>query len=152
MKKSVSTRLPKELVAKVDKICDNRSNLIASALIEYIADPELIKNEIEREKKERQDLIKRKHEIDNEIEEKRDEIRELESLKTEMKTFNKVKNQIPNKKLDRVRNAVRSNKYDGDHRAMKVSQVLNHNAKKISEEEGIEEDKVKQVLRVVTEV
>lgn len=151
-KKSVSTRLPQELVEKVDKICNNRSNLIANALIQHIKDPQLIENEIDRRKQERQDLIDRKHEIENEIEEKRDEIRDLESMKTEMKTFNKVKKQIPETELENVRDTVRQNKYDADPRAMKASQVIEHNAKRISADYDIQKEKVKTVLRLTTEV
>lgn len=151
-KKSVSTRLPEDLVEKVDKICNNRSNLIANALIEHIKDPELVENEIKRRKEERQELIDRKHEIENEIEEKRDEVRDLENLKTEMKTFNKVRDKIPERVLENVRDTVRTNKYDADPRSMKASQVIEHNAKRISNDYDIEKDKVKTVLRLTTEV
>lgn len=150
-KKQVSTRLPEELVERADKITNNRSNLIANALVEYMADPDIIEDHIERQKREREELIDKKHKLEKEIERKRDSIRELEDLKTEMATFNKIKDEIPESELENVRDAVTRNKYDSDPRAPRPQQVIEHNAERISEEYSIEKEKVRTVLKVTTE-
>ncbi len=151
-KKSISARLPEELVNRIDKICENRTNFLAKAVLRYIDDPELFDEAIQREKDNRDELIKKKQRIEREIEQKRDEVRDLEHLKSRAKTMQKVKEQIPSKEIHKVRQTVRANKYDNDPRSADPEQVVQHNAKRLAENYDIEKTKVVEVLRVHTEV
>jgi len=151
-KKQVSTRLPEKMVNYIDNVAENRTNFIAKAVLNMMDDPELIETQIERTKQERTKLIEKKHEIEKEIEQKRDEVRELEQLKTEAKTIRRVRDQIPESKLNRVRDVVRDNKYDSDPRAADPQQVIEHNAERFAQEYGIEKKEVVKVLKITTEV
>lgn len=152
MKKQISTSLPERLVEAIDTIADNRSNFIAKAVLQMIDEPELIEEQIQKRKQERKSLMEKKHEIEMDIEDKRDEIRDLEQLKTEAKVMKKVREQIPQRELQKVRDIVRENKYDSDPRAANPEEVIKHNADRLSDDYDVEKDKIVEVLRVTTEL
>lgn len=152
MKKQISTSLPERLVEAIDTIADNRSNFIAKAVLQMIDEPELIEEQIQKRKQERKSLMEKKHEIEMDIEDKRDEIRNLEQLKTEAKVMKKVREQIPQRELQKVRDIVRENKYDSDPRAANPEEVIKHNADRLSDDYDVEKDKIVEVLRVTTEL
>jgi len=151
-KKQVSARLPEKMVNYMDKVAENRTNFLAKAVIKMMDDPEMIQQHIEQVKQERDSLIENKHEIEKEIEVKRDEIRDLEQLKTEAKTIRKVREKIPERELNKVRDTVRINKYDSDPRAANPEDVIDHNAQRFVDEYGVQKKEIVKVLRITTEV
>jgi len=151
-KKQVSARLPEKMVNYMDKVAENRTNFLAKAVLKMMDDPEMIQQHIEHVKQERDSLIEQKHEIEKEIEAKRDEVRELEQLKVEAKTIRKVREKIPEKELNKVRDTVRVNKYDSDPRAADPEDVIDHNAQRFAEKYEIRKQEIVKVLRITTEV
>jgi len=152
VKKQVSARLPEKMVDYIDSVSENRTNFLAKAVIKMMDDPELIEAQIEQKKQERDSLIEKKHEVEKEIEASRDEIRELEQMKTEAKTIKRVRDKIPKKEMNRVRDTVRTNKYDSDPRSADPQQVIDHNADRFADKYDIEKKEVVKVLRITTEV
>jgi len=151
-KKQVSARLPEKMVKYIDNVSKNRTNFIAKAVLQMMDDPELIDQQIEHTKQERDRLIEKKHELEKEIESKRDEVREMEQLKTEAKTIRRVREKIPEREINKVRDVVRDNKYDSDPRAADPQQVIDHNAERFAEEYDVEKKEVLKVLKITTEV
>jgi len=151
-KKRVTLTLPEQLVDSVDKISENRSNFFAKAALEIVDDVEIVEDEIEKEKSRRDELLQEKQRIERDLEESRDRIRELEDLKTEVKTLSRVKDKIPTKEIHKIRQTVRVNKYDTDPRAADPDQVVEHNAKRLSEKYEVEREEIEEILRIHTEV
>lgn len=151
-KKTVSTRLPEELVDGIDAITENRSNFVARAVLGMMDDPDLIESAIERKKQERTSLMEEKHELELQIEKKRDQIRELEDLKTQAKTLRQVREEIPESELQSIRDIVRQNKYDNDPRSASPEQVIEHNAERLATKFDLDKGEIEQVLRITTDL
>jgi DNA gyrase/topoisomerase IV subunit A len=151
-KKTISARLPEELLKKIDLMTDNRTNFITKACLQLIHDENTVKQHIQDLKDRRDTKLTEKHRIERDIEALRDEIREMEDLLTEIRTLNEVKKQIPETEISMVRQRVRTNKYDSDPKAPNPESVIQHNAERFAEKYSIEVEKVEELLRVHTDV
>lgn len=137
-----------EVEELIDDLVDNKSAFLKKAVRDKLLDPRMYDERIQAAEQEKRQLIEEKQQIEKEIEQKRDEIVDLKDKRTEMRTLQRVQKKIGMSTIEEVAKRAKQNKYDNDPRALTVESVIEHNAEQIAEENDVDEDKVRQVLKL----
>jgi len=154
-KSVVSANLSDELIDALDDNFENRSQGLELAARKLLLDDELYEKQIEDLKAERDEWKDQKREAEDRIDEINDQIRELADKKTEVKTMAKVRDQIPEKEIDHIKETINQWKSEwrkGDPRAPTKTEIIEKKSVRIIEKDEIglteaHETKVKQYLK-----